>query len=166
MTAKKQNLVDLDSNEKSRITKVSVVTLALVAIVCCILVGCFACSQNSGLPSTGMSDEQKITYWKAMAGDTTWEPTGEATFVRFLNVPREARTSYDAVTGEFLIHFLLPPDSTLETAVINLTSESGEIVFDGSGHWSIKFSEKNDELFMTLNDKPDGSGVTVYYEEK
>ena len=46
MSVKKQNLVDLDSGEKSRITKVSVVTLALVAIVCCILVGCFACSQN------------------------------------------------------------------------------------------------------------------------
>ena len=165
MSAKKQNLVDLDSGEKSRITKVSVVTLALVAIVCCILVGCFACSQNIGLPSTEMSDEQKITYWRAMAGDTTWEPTGEGTFGRFFSIPMKAKTSYDANSGEFIIHFMMSDDSPLDTAIINLTSEFGEIVFQDEEKWSIKFSEKNDELFMTINDKADGSGVTVYYED-
>lgn len=166
MSAKKQKLVDLDSNEKNRITKVSVVTLALVAIVCCILVGCFACTQNSGLPSTQMSDEQKVSYWRAMAGDTTWTPTGDASFSRFFNAPREVKTSYDANTGEFLIYFMLSTDMPLESAIINLSSESGEIVFQDEEKWSIKFSEKNDELFMTINDKPDGSGVTVYYEDK
>ena len=56
-------------------------------------------------------------------------------------------------------------DSPLDTAIINLSSESGEIVFQDEEKWSIKFSEKNDELFMTINDKADGSGVTVYYED-
>ena len=56
-------------------------------------------------------------------------------------------------------------DSPLDTAIINLCSESGEIVFQDKEKWSIKFSEKNDELFMTINDKVDGSGVTVYYED-
>ena len=41
-----------------------------------------------------------------------------------------------------------------------------EIVFQDEEKWSIKFSEKNNELFMTINDKADGSGITVYYEDK
>ena len=73
--------------------------------------------------------------------------------------------SYDANSGEFIIHFMLSDDSPLDTAIINLSSESGEIVFQDKEKWSIKFSEKNDELFMTINDKADGSGVTVYYED-
>ena len=166
MSAKKQKLEDLDFSEKSRITKVSVVTLSLVAIVCCILVGCFACSQNSGIPSAEMTDEQKIAYWRAMAGDTAWEPTGDAAFQRFGGIPREARTSYDTNTGEFLIHFMLFGDSPLESGIIVLDSESGAIVFQDDERWSIRFSEKNGELFMTVNDRPDGSGVTVYYEDK
>ena len=60
---------------------------------------------------------------------------------------------------------MLSDDSPLDTAIINLSSESGEIVFQDEEKWSIKFSEKNDELFMTINDKADGSGVTVYYED-
>ena len=72
--------------------------------------------------------------------------------------------SYDTNSGEFIIHFMLSDDSPLDTAIINLSSESGEIVFQDEEKWSIKFSEKNDELFMTINDKADGSGVTVYYE--
>ena len=60
---------------------------------------------------------------------------------------------------------MMSDDSPLDTAIINLSSESGEIVFQDEEKWSIKFSEKNDELFMTINDKADGSGVTVYYED-
>ena len=41
-----------------------------------------------------------------------------------------------------------------------------EIVFQDEEKWSIKFSEKNNELFMTINGKADGSGITVYYEDK
>ena len=65
----------------------------------------------------------------------------------------KARTSYDANSGEFIIHFMMSDDSPLDTAIINLSSESGEIVFQDEEKWSIKFSEKNDELFMTINDK-------------
>ena len=51
----------------------------------------------------------------------------------------------------------------VSTGKVVLSSESGDIDFGGDEKWSVKFSEKNEKLFMTVTDS---NGVIVYYEQK
>lgn len=160
--AKKQKLVDLDKTDKAKIARVSVVALASVAIICCILVGCFACSQgpkNVKVPE--MTAEQKVSYWKGMADDVLWGPTNDDV-LDGLPGPSDAMTHIDIGTGNFVIDFLYM-DFSFKTGRVVLSSESGDIVFGETQKWSIKFSEKNEKLFMTVTDS---NGVIVYYEQK
>ena len=161
---KKQKLVDLDSEDKAKIARVSVIALATVAIACCILVGCFACSQaptNVTVPE--MTPEQKVAYWKNEVADVLWEPTNDDDLDGLsIYGPCDARTYIDPGKGDLLIDFLFL-EATVKTGKIVLSSESGDIDFGLDGKWSVKFSEKNEKLFMTVTDS---NGVIVYYEQK
>ena len=160
--AKKQKLVDLDSEDKAKIARVSIVALASVAIACCILVGCFACSQApKNVTAPEMTPEQKATYWKNEATDVLWGPTNED-ILDSLYAPSDAKTYIDPGTGNLLIDFLFM-DAPFKTGKVILSSESGDIDFGGDEKWSVKFSEKNEKLFMTVTDS---NGVIVYYEQK
>ena len=160
--AKKQKLVDLDSNDKAKIARVSIIALASVAIACCILVGCFACSQApKNVPATEMTPEQKASYWKSMTDDVLWEPTNDDVMDGLLG-PSDARTYVDTQMGELLIEFLFL-EVPFKTGKVNLSGESGDIAFSDTEKWTIKFSEKNEKLFMTVTDS---NSVTVYYEQK
>ena len=159
--AKKQKLVDLDSEDKAKITKVSIVALASVAIACCILVGCFACTQAPNVTAPEMTPEQKATYWKNTVDDVLWGPTNDDVLDGLLDAS-DAKTYIDLGTGDLLIDFLFM-ESPFKTGKVVLSSESGDIEFSGEEKWSIKFSEKNEKLFMTVTDS---NGVIVYYEQK
>ena len=159
--AKKQKLVDLDSNDKAKIAKVSIIALATVAIACCILVGCFACTQAPNVTVPEMTPEQKATYWKSTVDDVLWTPTNDDV-LDGLYYPSEAKTYINPGTGNLMIYFLLM-GTPLKTGKIILSSESGDIDFGLDGKWSVKCSEKNEKLFMTVTDS---NGVIVYYEQK
>lgn len=160
--AKKQKLVDLDSNDKAKIARVSIIALASVAIACCILVGCFACSQApKNVPATEMTPEQKASYWKSMADDVLWTPTNDDVLDGLVGAS-DARTHIDSEKGDLVIDFLFM-EVPFKTGKVVLSSESGEIAFSETQKWTVKFSEKNEKLFMTVTDS---NSVTVYYEQK
>ena len=158
--AKKQKLVDLDSNDKAKIAKVSIIALATVAIACCILVGCFACTQAPNVTVPEMTPEQKATYWKSTVDDVLWTPTNNDVLEGLLG-PSEAKTYINPGTGNLMIYFLFM-ETPFKTGKVVLSSESGDIEFSGEEKWSVKFSEKNEKLFMTVTDS---NGVIVYYEQ-
>lgn len=160
--AKKQKLVDLDSEDKAKIARVSIVALASVAIACCILIGCFACSQApKNVTAPEMTPEQKTTYCKTTVDDVLWTPTNDDVLDGLFG-PSEVRTHIDSTSGDLLIDFLFM-EVSLKAGKIVLSSESGDIEFSGEEKWSVKFSEKNEKLFMTVTDS---NGVIVYYEQK
>ena len=48
-------------------------------------------------------------------------------------------------------------------AEIVLENESGTLRFVSEDTWNVKFSEKNDIMYMTITDS---DGKTVYYQQK
>ena len=165
---KKKKIKELSKDEKSRLVRTAAITLSAVAIVCCILVGCFACKQDVGNVNadTVMTDEQKASYWKAQIIGVSWEPMTDATndgVLKGLFLPRDARTDMDGNTGLTVIHFMFNETDVMDSAEIVLTNESGELRFASDDVWTVKFSEKNDVLFMTITDS---DGKVVYYQQK
>lgn len=163
--AKKQKLVELEPQEKVKIRRISVGALALTAIVCCILVGCFACRQDAG-KNPEMTDGQKATMWKAKVLDVYWSPQTDDTHdgvLKDLYLARDAKTALDTVTGKLMIYFLYNNDEVMKGAAVDLTSESGTVTFSDEDVWTIKFSEKNNSLYMTVKDS---DGKEVFYQER
>ena len=58
---------------------------------------------------------------------------------------------------------MLDEETYLDCASIELTSESGKLVFQSEDRWDVRFSEKNEVLYMTITDS---NGKTVYYQQK
>ena len=168
MSVKKTKLVDLDKSEKGRFTKVCAITLSLVAIVCCILVGCFACKQAPADidVQTVMTDEQKANYWKSQIIGVTWAPMTDDTHNGILKgffMAMDVLTDLDGLTGKTLAYFLFNDGTPMDSAQITLSSEVGELRFESEDVWTVKFSEKNDIMYMTITDS---DGKTVYYQQK
>ena len=69
----------------------------------------------------------------------------------------------DILTLRPMIFFMLTETDYLDSATIELTSESGKLVFQSDERWDVKFSEKNEVLYMTITDS---DGKTVYYQQK
>ncbi len=166
MTAKKQKLVDLTQEEKGKVKKVTLMTLCGVVMVCIILVGCFACTQDSGQPTVQMTAEQKIQYWTAQIIDTDWAPQTDASNDGVLDgmfMARDAKTNMDTSTGLTLIYFMADENTIFDTAQIILQSDEGIIKLANDDEWHVKFSEKNEIKYMTIKDTKD---KTVYYQQK
>lgn len=166
MAAKKQKLVDLTKEEKGKVKKVTLMTLGGVAIICIILVGCFACTQDSGQPTVEMTPEQKIQYWTAQIMDANWAPQTDASNDGVLNgmfLARDATTTLDKDTGLTLIFFMADENTIFDTAQIILESDEGIIRLANDEEWHVKFSEKNEVMYMTIKDTKD---KTVYYQQK
>ena len=166
-TTKKKMFTDLDDAGKLRIMRTSLLSIGIVALACCVLVGCFACKQDrTDDVVTQMTDEQKAAYWSAMIADVLWAPQTDATHdgvLKDMFLPREAKTQLDSTTLRPMIYFMLSDTDYLDSAIIELTSESGKLVFLSDDRWDVKFSEKNEVLFMTITDS---NGKTVYYQQK
>ena len=166
-TEKKQKFTDLDEAAKNKLKKMSALTLAMRALVCWVVGGCFACKQErTDDPQTVMTDEQKAAYWTASIVDVTWKPQTDDTHdgvLKDLFLPREAKTLLDANTRAPLLYFMLNEEDYFTTARIELTSESGKLIFESEDQWDVKFSEKNEILYMTITDS---DGKTVYYQQK
>ena len=62
-----------------------------------------------------------------------------------------------------MIYFMLDDTNYLDCAEIALSSEEGKLVFQSDERWDVKFSEKNEILYMTITDS---TGKTVYYQQK
>ena len=168
MATKKKKLADLDEKSKTRIVRTSVITLSGVAIICCILVGCFACKQNIAADDiiAEMTPENKADYWKAQIIDVTWSPQTDEThngILKDMYIARDAHTELDAGTQDITISFLHPTGDVFVSAIIVLTDENGEIHFNNEDKWKVKFSEANDEMCMTITDSAE---KTVYYSPK
>ena len=61
------------------------------------------------------------------------------------------------------VYFLYPNDEVMKGVSVDLTSESGTITFSDEDVWTIKFSEKNNILYMTVKDS---DGKEVFYQER
>ena len=163
----KTKFADLDESAKKKVRRISLLTIVITVIACCVLVGCFACKQErTDDPKTQMTDEQKVAYWTASITDIMWSPQTDDThdgILKDLFLPREAKTLLDANTRKPLLYFMLDAENYLTTARIELTSDSGKLIFESDDQWDIKFSEKNEILYMTITDS---DGKTVYYQQK
>ena len=166
-TTKKKMFADLDEAGKKKVKQASLLTCAITLIICCVLVGCFACKQErTDDPKTMMTDEQKVAYWTAAITDVRWAPQTDDTHdgvLKDMFLPREAKTVLDGTSLELVIYFMLTGDDYLDSATIELTSEEGKLVFQSDERWDVRFSEKNEVLYMTITDS---AGKTVYYQQK
>lgn len=166
-TTKKKNYADLDEAGKLKIMRASLITIGVIALACCFLVGCFACKQDRTDDSKAqMTDEQKAAYWSAMIADIQWSPQTDEThdgILKDMLLARDAKTMFDASTGNLMLYFLFDDGSFFTNAKITLTNESGKLVFESDEQWDVKFSEKNEILYMTITDS---NGKTVYYQQK
>ena len=96
---------------------------------------------------------------------------GKSTFYKLIHdgilkglfLPRDAHTVYDTETKKTLIYFMFNQDAVMLQAEIVLESESGKLKFVSEDIWDVKFSEKNDIMYMTVTDS---DGKTVYYQQK
>ena len=166
-TNTKKKFTDLDEAAKNKLKKTSLMTLAITALVCCVLVGCFACKQErTDDPQTVMTDEQKAAYWTASITDVMWAPQTDDTHdgvLKDLFLPRDAKTLLDANTRKPLLYFMLDENNYMVAARVELTSEEGKLIFESDDQWDVRFSEKNEILYMTITDS---EGKTVYYQQK
>ena len=159
---------DLDEAGKTKVRKASFMSLAITVIVCLVIVGCFACTQENTKPDAQsvMTDEQKVAYWTAKIMDVSWFPQTDDThdgILKDLFLARDARTVLDTNTGDLILYFLFDEENFFTSAKINLTNESGKLVFESDEQWDIRFSEKNEIMYMTITDS---NGNTVYYQQK
>ena len=166
-TTKKKNYADLDEAGKLKIMRASLLSIGIVALACCFLVGCFACKQDrTDAPKTQMTDEQKAAYWSAMIIDVQWSPQTDDThdgILKDLFLARDARTVLDSNTSALIIYFMIDEDNFLINARIELENEAGKLVFESEDRWDVRFSEKNEIMYMTITDS---DGKTVYYQQK
>ena len=143
-------------------------SLAITVIVCLVIVGRFACTQENTKPAAQsvMTDEQKASYWTAKIMDVNWFPQTDAThdgILKDLFLARDARTVLDTNTGDLILYFLFDDGSFFTNAKITLTNESGKLLFESDDQWDVRFSEKNEIMYMTITDS---NGKTVYYQQK
>ena len=166
-TPKKSMYAELDEAGKKKVKQTSLLTIAITVITCLILVGCFACKQErTDDPKTMMTDEQKVAYWTANISDVRWAPQTDDIhdgILKDMFLPREAKTVLDTTTLKPMIYFMLDDTNYLDCAEIALSSEEGKLVFQSDERWDIRFSEKNEILYMTITDS---TGKTVYYQQK
>ena len=166
-TTKKKMYADLDEAEKKKVKQASMLSIGIVALICCVLVGCFACKQErTDDPKTMMTNEQKVAYWTASITDVRWAPQTDDTHdgvLKDMFLPREAKTLLDGTTLKPMIYFMLDEENYLDSAIIELENESGSLLFQSEERWDIRFSEKNEVLYMTITDS---NGKTVYYQQK
>ncbi len=160
--AKKVTLSELDQTEKKKLTKVSLLSLMSVFVLCVFIVSCFACSQDAGnKPSAEMTDEQKLVYWKGILPDTVWTvSTNEQNdgILEDQEAALNATVKYEEATDKFTIYFTYEGTKLL-TGNLELTSSKATITVEDKT-WSANFSEKNDTLYLTVTDS---TNKKVYY---
>lgn len=160
--AKKVKLVELAENDKAKLRNTALCALSLTAIVCLILVSCFACAQQTPTvsPSQAQEAERQRLYWMGILCDTNWEPQWTAQddgILEGFKMRLDANITFDTNAKGLLIRFGTP---SLKQGSIVLESCEGKILFEDDKTWSVRFSEKNDEKYMTIEDS---QGKTVYY---
>ena len=104
--------------------------------------------------------------WLSNIMDVWWLPQTDDThdgILKGLFLPRDAHTVYDTETKKTLIYFMFNQDAVMLQAEIVLESESGKLKFVSEDIWDVKFSEKNEIMYMTVTDS---DGKTVYYQHK
>lgn len=102
----------------------------------------------------------------AIITDVWWAPQTDDThdgILKDMFLPREAKTVLDATTLTPMIYFIIDDTNYLDSAMVELTSEEGKLVFQSEERWDVRFSEKNEILYMTITDS---TGKTVYYQQK
>lgn len=74
--AKKVKLTELTAKDKATLRNTVLYALSITALVCAILVSCFACTQQTPTPQPTQEQEaeRKRLYWTNILGDTQWEP--------------------------------------------------------------------------------------------
>ena len=167
-SSKNKTFKDLDEAGKTKIGKASFMSLAITVIVCLVIVGCFACKQENTMPDAQsvMTDEQKVAYWTAKIMDVNWFPQTDDThdgILKDLFLARDARTVLDSNTSALIIYFMIDEDNFLINASIELENEAGKLIFESEDQWDVRFSEKNEIMYMTITDS---DGKTVYYQQK
>lgn len=101
-----------------------------------------------------------------MIANVQWSPQTDEThdgILKDMFLARDAKTMFDASTGNLMLYFLFDDGSFFTNAKITLANESGKLVFESDEQWDVKFSEKNEILYMTITDS---NGKTVYYQQK
>lgn len=162
--AKKIKLADLSKEEKDKLRTTAVYSLLVTFFICVILVGCFACSQqtpNEQQNSDKIAESQRL-YWTGILNGTDWTPQTNGTndgILCGLSEALPAHINYDESTSCLVIGFGDTP--YLEYGNITLSSCEGKIKLSDASVWSVKFSEKNSVKYMTI---VDSEGKTVYYD--
>lgn len=162
--AKKVKLTELSEKDKAKLRSTVLYSLSITTLVCAILVGCFACSQQTPTPqpSQEQTSERQRLYWTSILGDTQWEvQTNERNDGKLEGFKASLRASiiYDANANRLVLRFG-SSQPFFKQGTIDLESCDGTVTFDDGKTWNVRFSEKNDVKYMTV---VDSQGKTVYY---
>ena len=166
MTMKKRKLEEMTNAEKKTVKRAMIYTLLGVALICCILISCFSCKNEMGIKTPELTDAQKAALWYTNIMDIWWTPQTDSTndgILKDMFAKRDAHTVYDQELGTTMIYFLFGDDTVMMRAKVFLTNESGKLVFESEDEWTVKFSEKNEQLYMTITDS---DGKTVFYSQR
>ncbi len=150
--AKKVNLSNLEANEKKKLGKVSFLSIFSVFIACVIIVGCFACSQNS---SVQLNKEQQAEidriYWENEVVGTKWIVSTSDKNSGILDGQSVTLELEFANEKGVLCAYFTHSNVKLLTGELALVSSEGTIEFPDGTKWGAKFSEKNNTRYLTIS---------------
>lgn len=162
MAAKKITLSELDSNEKKKLTKVSVLSLLTAFLICLVIVSCVACSSDHS--NSKMTEEQEKLYWKSLIPNTEWKVITTEQNKGLLDgqeSPLNVKIQYDDENEKFIIYFVeTEGGAQVSTGSLELLSAKARIATDDEKVWDAKFSESKDKYYLTITDS---SKSAVYY---
>ena len=161
--AKKIKFTELTEDDRKKLKNTVAYSLSITFLVCVILVGCFACTQQvPNVDSPEQTAEKERLYWTGILDGTVWAPQTNKDNDGMPNgIPMlmNANIDFDTVSSTFVIGFG-EKSSYFKTGSLTLSSCEGIIKLVDGDTWSVKFSEKNDILYMRI---VDSVGKTVYY---
>lgn len=150
--AKKLNLSNLEVDEKKKLGKVSFLSILSVFIACVIIVGCFACSQNSGVQ---LNKEQQAeidrVYWENEVVGTKWKVSTTDKNNGILDGQSVTLDLEFANESGVLYAYFTYSGTKLLTGELTLVSSEGTIKFPNGTKWGAKFSEKNNIRYLTIS---------------
>lgn len=159
---------DLEASKKRRIKGNIIKLFISVAVICVVLSGCFACSNEPASPS--LSPEQKAAqqkaYWTAAIMESNWSvqtDTHNNGILKGNAAAMDIGMTIDDNTGSFQMEYQIGPEMTLPMGSLVLSSCDGTVSTVGGDSWAVHFSESNSVKYMTVTDS---DKKTVYYKLK
>ena len=158
--AKQITLVELSSQDKKRLMKVSSTSIVVTILLCFIVVGCVACNQEQNNEPT---DEQQRLYWSSIVANSKWlylSDTHNNGILGDYIAPYNLEIKQEGT--KLKVYFRNDSAYYVDEGLLTLTSCDGTINFEDKRVWYVHFSEQDNEKYMSIKDSKD---KIVYFKE-